>query len=64
MINSPEPLIPTAEVARRLGVTPRAISKWVAAGTLTPTLRTPGGRFRWRWSEVERQLRDQRETDG
>ena len=58
-----EPLIPTGEVARRLGVTTRAIDKWVSKGMITPAVITPGGRYRFRWSEVVQQLREQRDPD-
>jgi excisionase family DNA binding protein len=56
-----DPLIPTGEVARRLGVTPQAVGRWVARGILSPAVTTPGGRYRFRWSEVEDQLRSNRE---
>ncbi|MGH3814189.1 MAG: MerR family DNA-binding transcriptional regulator [Pseudonocardiaceae bacterium] len=58
-----EPLITTGEVARRLGVTTSAIGRWVQRGLLTPAVVTPGGRYRWRWSDIERQLREQRQRD-
>jgi excisionase family DNA binding protein len=51
-----EPLITSGEVARRLGVTTGAIGAWVRQGVLTPAFRTPGGRNRFRWSEVQEQL--------
>jgi excisionase family DNA binding protein len=58
-----EPFLTTGQVAELLGVTRRAVNKWVTTGVLQPTLRTPGGRLRWHWSDVQRQLREQRETD-
>jgi excisionase family DNA binding protein len=59
-----EELITSGEVARRLGVTPRAVSRWVARGLIRPAVTTPGGRYRFRWSEVAAQLREQQERDG
>lgn len=59
-----EPYLTTGQVAERLGVTRRAVNKWVTSGVLAPTLRTPGGRLRWHWSDVERQLRERRDADG
>jgi excisionase family DNA binding protein len=56
-----EPLLPSGEIARRLGVTTRTIGQWVADGRLVPDVVTAGGRYRWRWSEVQRQLRERRE---
>ena len=40
-----------------------AVARWVQNGTLVPTITTPGGRYRWLWSDVERQLREQRQRD-
>jgi excisionase family DNA binding protein len=58
-----EELIPSGEVARRLGVTPRAVGRWVARGMIIPAVTTPGGRYRFRWSEVVAQLKEQQERD-
>jgi DNA-binding transcriptional MerR regulator len=57
-----EPLITSGEVGRRLGVTPRAVGSWVRKGLIKPAVVTPGGRYRFRWSEVVEQLRQARET--
>jgi predicted site-specific integrase-resolvase len=45
-------------------VSVRTIGQWVADGALTPDVVTAGGRYRFRWSSVERQLRERRERDG
>jgi excisionase family DNA binding protein len=58
-----EALLTSAEVAKRLAVTPRSVTMWVQQGKLTPAIVTPGGRYRFRWSEVEAQLRASRESD-
>jgi excisionase family DNA binding protein len=60
---SDEELITSGEVARRLGVTTRAVGRWVARGLISPAVTTPGGRYRFRWSEVAAQLREQQERD-
>ncbi|MBL8927077.1 MAG: helix-turn-helix domain-containing protein [Pseudonocardia sp.] len=53
-----EPLIDTAEVARRLGVSESAVRGWARERKIRSAFRTPGGRFRFRWSEVEEDLRN------
>ena len=58
-----EPLLPSGEIAKRLGVSVRTIGQWVTDGVLAPDVVTPHGRYRWRWSSVERQLREQRRSD-
>ena len=59
MPDDPAELLTSGEVARRLGVTPRTVAIWASTGKLRPTVRTPGGRLRWRWSDVVAQLREQ-----
>ena len=44
-------LLTPAEVASLFGVDPRTVTRWAAAGRLTP-VRTPGGHRRYRRSEV------------
>jgi excisionase family DNA binding protein len=61
VVQGEEELIGSGEVARRLGVTTRAIGRWVERGMLTPAVVTPGGRYRFRWHDVERQLRELRQ---
>jgi excisionase family DNA binding protein len=57
-------LLTTGQVAERIGVSARTVASWVRAGKLTPTYVTMGGHARFDWTDVERQLREQRETDG
>lgn len=59
-----DPLLPSGEIARRLGITVRTVGQWVADGLIEPDVVTAGGRYRFRWSSVERQLRERRESDG
>jgi len=54
----PEPLLTSSQVAELVGVSRHTIANWVRAGKLVPTLTTMGGQYRFRWSDVERQLRD------
>lgn len=58
-----DPLLTSGDVAKRLGVAVATISAWVRQGRLTPAVTTMGGRYRFRWSEVQEQLRAARETD-
>lgn len=53
-----EPLITSGEVARRLGVTTSTVSAWARQGLISPAVRTAGGRLRFRWSQVQAQLRE------
>jgi excisionase family DNA binding protein len=59
-----EPLLTSGDVAKRLGVAVATISAWVRQGRLTPAVTTMGGRYRFRWSEVQDQLRAAREAGG
>ena len=53
-----ERLIGSGEVARRLGVAPSTVASWVRQGWIKPALRTAGGRLRFYWSDVQRELRE------
>jgi len=55
--DSDETLLTTGQVAKRLGVRPSTVSAWVRQGVLVPFFRSRGGRNRFRWPEVEAQLR-------
>ncbi len=56
-------LLTSGDVAKRLGVAVATISAWVRQGRLTPAVTTMGGRYRFRWSEVEDQLRAARGSE-
>jgi excisionase family DNA binding protein len=58
----PEPLLTSSQVAELVGVGRHTIANWVRAGKLTPTVTTMGGQYRFRWSDVERQLREARDS--
>ncbi len=51
-----EPLLATGEAAAAVGVTRRSLSRWAADGRVRPTLVTAGHQFRWRLSDLRRQL--------
>lgn len=48
-------LVTTGAAARLVGVAPSTLTRWAAAGVITPAGRTVGGHLRW---DVD-QLRDQ-----
>jgi excisionase family DNA binding protein len=58
-----EELLTSTDVAKRLGVSNRTVARWVREGKLKPTWTTVGGQSRFRWSEVEEQLRRMRSQD-
>jgi excisionase family DNA binding protein len=51
-----QPLLTTAELARRLNVTPGTVQRWVRTGRVRPTLTTPGNQFRFSLDDVLGQL--------
>jgi excisionase family DNA binding protein len=51
----------TRDIARRLNVSPRTIARWVEIGVLVPEVTTPGGQYRFKWEDVQAQLRASRE---
>ena len=61
LMSEQEPLLTSAELARRLHVSVRTVQSWVEKGILTPTLVLPGGARRYRMSDAERQLREDQE---
>lgn len=46
-----DPLMTPVEVAQLLRVEPKTVSRWAAAGLL-PSIKTPGGKHRFRRSVV------------
>jgi len=59
----PERLLTSSQVAELIGVSRHTVANWVRAGKLTPSTVTFGGQYRFRWSEVEQQMREARERD-
>jgi excisionase family DNA binding protein len=57
------PLLTSSDVAKRLGVTRRTVSHWVQVGKLIPTVTTLGGQYRFRWSDVQEQMRAAQDRD-
>lgn len=56
----------TPQAARALGIGPRSLQRWVAAGLVEPDFRTVGGHARWdvdrlrgELLRIARDLRDQ-----
>ncbi len=53
------------EVAKRLGVDRRTLSRWVEAGLIVPTWRTAGGGVaRYYWPDVQEQVAELRRRRG
>lgn len=46
-------ILTTAEVARYAKVGARSVKAWVSKGLIVPSIVTPGGRMRFRRSDVE-----------
>jgi excisionase family DNA binding protein len=51
-----EELLTSSELAKRLAVSTRTISRWVQEGRLRTEYTTPGGKHRFRWEDVRKQL--------
>ena len=51
-----EGLLTSSDLAKRLGVSTRTIARWVQEGRLTTEYTTPGGKHRFKWEDVRKQL--------
>lgn len=51
----PPPWQDAPTLARHLSVSPSTVENWVATGVL-PAPRKRGGKFLWKWSEVDERL--------
>ena len=49
--------ITTGDAARALGISSATLTRWTAAGIVTPAERTAGGHFRWDMTSLRAQLR-------
>jgi excisionase family DNA binding protein len=63
MADADEELLSSGEVARRIGVSVNTVGAWVRRGWLKPAIRTAGGQYRFRMSEVLRDLEQLRDED-
>lgn len=56
--------ITTGDAARALGISSATLTRWTAAGIVTPAERTAGGHFRWDMTSLRAQLRRRNFGDG
>ena len=49
--------VTTGDAARSLGISSATLTRWTAAGTVTPAERTAGGHYRWDMTSLRAQLR-------
>lgn len=49
-------LVGTGAAAQRLGVSRTTLTRWVAAGAITPAARTLGGHMRWDLDKLRAEL--------
>lgn len=49
--------VTTGDAARGLGISSATLTRWAAAGIVTPAERTAGGHFRWDMTSLRAQLR-------
>ncbi|WP_433870103.1 MerR family DNA-binding transcriptional regulator [Saccharopolyspora sp. CA-218241] len=58
-----ERYLTTGEVARKLGISPRTLARYVREGLLEPSLTLPSGHHRWAWDDVVRQMQEYRQQN-
>ncbi len=51
-------LVSTTTAARALGVSQPTLSRWAAAGLITPAQRTLGGHMRWDLAKLRAELQE------
>ena len=56
--------VSTSEAARHLGIAQSTLSRWVTAGLVRPTWRTPGGHMRWDLDDLDAQLEKLERREG
>src|SRR5216110_3234027 len=49
--------VTTGVAARDLGISTATLTRWAAAGTVTPAQRTAGGHYRWDLASLRAQVR-------
>jgi hypothetical protein len=52
-------LLTSGQVAKRLGINPSTLARYVREGKLKPAVTLPSGHHRWTWEDVLEQLRAQ-----
>lgn len=50
------PYLATSEAAKQIGIAASTLKRWAREGTVEPTVRTPGGHYRWDLDDLRRQL--------
>ncbi|MGI8312589.1 helix-turn-helix transcriptional regulator [Saccharopolyspora hattusasensis] len=61
MASEADRYLTTGQVAKRLGITPSTLARYVREGLLQPSLTLPTGHHRWLWDDVARQMQQQRD---
>lgn len=51
-----ERLLTSGEAADEIGISRASLQRWARDGQVKPAMTTPGGQYRWRMSDLRRQL--------